>query len=49
MTDKELAGRDVVVLAAANWINSYDDFGWLANRLERIKLPVLLVGVGAQA
>lgn len=48
-TPEELEGRDAIVLAAANWINSYDDFGWLADHLERLKLPVFLVGVGAQA
>ena len=46
---EELEGRDSIVIAAANWINSYDDFGWLAAHLERVDLPVFLVGVGAQA
>ncbi len=45
----QLEGHDAIVLAAANWINSYDDFGWLADRLEKTKLPVILIGVGAQA
>ena len=44
-----LEGRDAIVIAAANWINSYDDFGWLAQRLEATNLPVFLIGVGAQA
>lgn len=42
-------GRDVIIIAAANWINSYSDFGWLADRIERSQLPVLMVGLGAQA
>jgi len=46
---QDLEGRDVIVLAAANWINSYDDMGWLAERLERSSLPVIMVGVGAQS
>lgn len=44
-----LEGRDCIVLAAANWINSYEDFGWLADVIERTNLPVFLIGVGAQA
>ena len=44
-----LEGRDAIVLAAANWINEFDDFAWLANVLERTQLPVFLIGVGAQA
>ncbi len=42
-------GHDSIVLAAANWINEFEDFGWLCDILERTKLPVFLVGVGAQA
>jgi hypothetical protein len=45
----ELEGRDAIVLAAANWVNEFEDFGWLANVLEGTKLPVFLIGVGAQA
>lgn len=44
-----LADRDIIVLAAANWINEYEDFGWLYQVLANVKLPVMLVGVGAQA
>jgi polysaccharide pyruvyl transferase WcaK-like protein len=45
----EIEGADAIVLAAANWVNSYDDFGWLADRLELLKLPIFLVGVGVQS
>jgi polysaccharide pyruvyl transferase WcaK-like protein len=45
----ELEGRDAIVLAAANWVNNFEDFGWLADRLEAINLPVFLVGIGAQS
>lgn len=48
-TADDLQDRDCIVLAAANWINSFEDFGWLADRLELTKLPVFLIGVGAQA
>lgn len=44
-----IAGRDAIVLAAANWINEYEDFGWLYGVLAPTKLPIFLVGVGAQA
>lgn len=46
---KALSERDAIVLAAANWINEYEDFGWLYEILEGIPLPVFLVGVGAQS
>lgn len=46
---QDVEGHDAIVLAAANWVNNFDDFGWLAERLEKTKLPVLLIGVGAQA
>ena len=46
---EEIEGHDAIVLAAANWVNHFDDFGWLADRLEKTRLPVFLVGVGAQA
>lgn len=46
---QELEGCDVIVVACANWINDYDDFGWFADRLEKTSLPVVLVGVGAQS
>lgn len=45
----DLEDRDVIVIASANWINAFDDFGWLAERLERTSLPVVAVGIGAQA
>lgn len=47
--DESLEDRDCIVLAAANWINEFEDFSWLANRLEQIDLPVFLIGVGAQS
>ncbi|WP_323011163.1 polysaccharide pyruvyl transferase family protein [Paracoccus sp. (in: a-proteobacteria)] len=47
--DEALAGRDAIVLASANWINEFEDYAWLANRLEQTQLPVFLIGVGAQA
>lgn len=49
LTPQALEDRDCIVLAAANWINSYEDYGWLAERIERTSLPVILIGIGAQA
>lgn len=49
LAPEDTEGHDAIVLAAANWVNHFDDFGWLADRLERTKLPVFLIGVGAQA
>ena len=49
LSPQEIEGHDAIVLAAANWVNDFDDFGWLADRLEKTSLPVFLVGVGAQA
>jgi hypothetical protein len=48
-TESDLYDRDSIVLASANWINNFEDFGWLADRLEETQLPVFLVGVGAQS
>ncbi|PYE32147.1 polysaccharide pyruvyl transferase [Rhizobium sp. PP-F2F-G38] len=47
-TPEVAKGRDAVVVAAANWLNPHSDFGVLAERLEALKLPVILVGLGAQ-
>jgi len=46
---KHIADADCIVISAANWINSFEDFGQLANRLEATTLPVITVGLGAQA
>lgn len=45
----DLEGRDAIVIASANWVNNFEDYGWLADRLEKTKLPVFLVGIGAQS
>lgn len=44
-----LEDADSIVISAANWINEFDDFSWLAWVLEQTSLPVFLVGVGAQS
>jgi glycosyltransferase involved in cell wall biosynthesis/GT2 family glycosyltransferase len=45
----DVEGRDCIVIAAANWLSQYTDFGSLAEKLERFKLPTVIVGIGAQA
>lgn len=45
----DLEDRDCVIVAAANWINPYDDFGWLADKLETCALPIIVIGIGAQS
>lgn len=39
---------DVVVIAAANWLNASSDFGEIAARLEQTKLPIIICGIGLQ-
>jgi hypothetical protein len=47
--DKALASEcDVIVIAAANWLNGYEDFGWLLRSVEATGLPLILVGLGVQ-
>jgi hypothetical protein len=48
-SEPDLEGRDCIIIAAANWINSYDDLGWLADKLERSTLPIVVIGIGAQS
>ncbi len=43
-----LAGCTAVVVAAANWLNETEDFGWLFESLRGLDVPVILVGLGVQ-
>ncbi|WP_420146237.1 polysaccharide pyruvyl transferase family protein [Sphingobium sp.] len=43
--NKEL---DHIVIPAANWINSYNDWGWLCDILEKTHIPATVVGLGIQ-
>jgi polysaccharide pyruvyl transferase WcaK-like protein len=45
----QINASDVIVIAAANWINAHSDFGALAERLKAFGKPVVLVGIGIQA
>ena len=40
---------DLIVLAAANQLGPHNDLGGFAGHLERIGLPIVVVGLGAQA
>jgi hypothetical protein len=40
---------DLLVFAAANQLGSHTDLDWLANHFEKIGLPIVVVGLGAQA
>jgi hypothetical protein len=37
-----------LIIPAANWVNISNDWGFLANALEKIKIPISCVGLGAQ-
>jgi len=45
---KHIDEADVVVIAAANWINPHSNFGQFAARLKGYGKPVVLVGIGIQ-
>ncbi|WLR92958.1 polysaccharide pyruvyl transferase family protein [Shinella zoogloeoides] len=48
-TADDVEDCDVIVLAAANWMNPYSDFGDLAAKIEACGLPCVIVGIGAQS
>ncbi len=39
---------DAIIIPAANWINANVDFGHVAEPLEKLKIPVVIIGLGAQ-
>lgn len=46
--DKLNAEYDALIMPAANWVSPRVDFTDLANRVEKLKIPVIIVGLGAQ-
>ncbi|EOS54052.1 polysaccharide pyruvyl transferase family protein [Paenibacillus barengoltzii] len=40
---------DIIVMGASNFINSSTDFGVPADNLNKLKLPIIVLGIGAQA
>lgn len=49
ITNSEIEDCDCIIIAAANWLATGTDLAHLADKLEKIHLPVLLVGIGAQS
>jgi len=46
--DRANAEFDAVVIPAANWVNPGVDFGHVADGIEKLKIPVVVIGLGAQ-
>jgi glycosyltransferase involved in cell wall biosynthesis len=42
------ANMSSLLIPAANWINAANDWGFLADLLEKIKIPICCVGLGSQ-
>ncbi len=40
---------DALILPAANWLGEYVDMGFLADKLEEVKIPCIILGLGAQS
>lgn len=53
LTDQEVeeirSKADVILLGSSNFINPESDFGVTAENLKKLKLPVIVLGLGAQA
>ncbi|MFN3959138.1 MAG: polysaccharide pyruvyl transferase family protein [Parvularculaceae bacterium] len=47
--DKANAELDAVIIPAANWIGAHVDFSHVAALIEKLKIPVVLIGLGAQS
>jgi hypothetical protein len=47
--ETDLCEADCIIIAGANWLNDFDDFGWLADPLAKTELPIFMVGIGAQS
>ena len=42
-------GHDCIILSAANWLGPGADFGAVSDQIEAADLPVIVLGLGAQA
>lgn len=40
---------DLLLIPAANWLNQRQDFGWLADLVEELAVPTVVLGLGAQS
>ncbi len=47
--DRARSELDAILIPAANWVNEREDWGFLADGLNRADLPVVVFGLGAQA
>lgn len=43
------ANFDHVVIPAANWLNAGADWDWLTDLIEKLEIPVTVIGIGLQA
>lgn len=43
------ANFDHVVIPAANWLNAAADWDWLTDLIEKLEIPVTVIGIGLQA
>lgn len=39
---------DSILIPASNWVNWKQDWGWLADLLEKTQLPICIIGLGTQ-
>lgn len=46
---KVMEENDAIIIGAANFLHEKFDFGFLADLIEKIQLPTVIIGVGAQA
>jgi hypothetical protein len=49
--DPEVINRefDHIVIPAANWLNSYSQWDWLTDIVDKTEIPVTTIGIGLQA
>ena len=47
--DEVNASYDRIVIPAANWISPWTDLGALADALDEVEVPIVVVGIGAQS
>ena len=43
------ARYDALVVPAANWLGSHAQWDWFADLIEKVEIPVITIGIGAQA
>lgn len=43
------AKYDALVIPAANWLGSHAQWDWFADLIDKVEIPVITIGIGAQA